>query len=216
MKVKTAIIEDQSILVDAYTSILNKIPDYNFDITRSANYDEAIQHLKINKTDLVILDLQLSTSQSGKHNCGEDIAEFTRKHFPKTKIIILTNITNRIRIKGVQKYINPESLMIKSNINSDFFRTAIIKVLNNGRVNCSHIDLVYCFNWKINESILDKYDRKIIYYLSEGEKTKDLKNFIPLSTRTIEVRKSKLIELLNHKNDVNFNLIKEAKKLGFI
>ena len=49
-----------------------------------------------------------------------------------------------------------------------------------------------------------------------GKKTKDLTKHIPLSTRAIEVRKTKLKTLLDTGNDVDFNLVKGAKKMGLI
>ena len=94
-------------------------------------------------------------------------------------------------------------------------KIAINKVLN-GQKYYSKIIEGYRNETVINGITIDNFDRQILYHLSMGEKTKDLAKYIPLSTRAIEVRKTKLKTLLDDKNDDNFNLVKSAKKIGII
>ncbi len=105
--------------------------------------------------------------------------------------------------------------MIKSDIDSTDLKIAINKVLN-GQKYYSKTIKGYQNETVINGITIDNFDRQILYHLSMGEKTKDLAKYIPLSTRAIEVRKTKLKTLLGDKNDDNFNLVKSAKKNGII
>lgn len=214
-RLNVLIIEDHKIIARAYKNILNEIEDYQFCINFAENCDEAIFQISNNENDIVILDLQLPTSKDDKFLSGEDVGLFLRKKTPKTKIIILTSITNQIRVLNIVKEINPEGYMIKSDIDVKDLKDSIHSVLQGKHFYSKTIK-------KITEVItykgvtIDDFDRQILYHLSMGEKTKDLYKYIPLSTRAIEVRKTKLKTLLDVNKDDNFNLVKEAKKLGFI
>ncbi|GGD24849.1 response regulator [Hyunsoonleella pacifica] len=209
------IIEDHKIIARAYKNILNEIEDYEFCINFAQNCDEAVEQISSVENDIVILDLQLPTSENNKFLSGEDLGLLIRKKTPKTKIIILTSITNQIRVLNIVKEINPEGYMIKSDVDVKDFKDSIHSVLQSKYFYSKTIKkTTEVINYK--GVTIDDFDRQILYHLSMGEKTKDLYKYIPLSTRAIEVRKTKLKTLLDINKDNNFNLVKAAKKLGFI
>lgn len=209
------IIEDSAIIANAYKNILNEITNVSFNIAFAKNCDEAVQKVQRVKTQIVFLDLQLPISKNERFICGEDLGLLIRKESPNTKILVLTSITDQIRIKNIINEIHPEGFMIKSDIDGIDLKNAIISTLK-GKTYYSKTIESYTRKTYANKVTIDDFDRQILYHLSMGEKTKDLSNFIPLSTRAIEVRKTKLKNLLDTKNDKNINLVKEAKKLGFI
>lgn len=209
------IIEDHKIIAHAYKNILNEIKDYEFSIKFAQNCDEALEEISSIENDIVILDLQLPTSKNNKFLSGEDLGLLIRKKTHKTKIIILTSITNQIRVLNIVKEIRPEGYMIKSDIDVKDLKDSIYSVLQGKHFYSKTIKkITEVINYK--GVTIDDFDRQILYHLSMGEKTKDLYKYIPLSTRAIEVRKTKLKTLLDTNKDDNFNLVKEAKKLGFI
>jgi len=63
---------------------------------------------------------------------------------------------------------------------------------------------------------LDEINRKILYHLSKRVKTKNLVNHVPLSLSAIEKRKSDIKMILGVENADDEELLKKAKKLGFI
>ncbi|MDO5969522.1 response regulator [Flavivirga aquimarina] len=209
------IIEDSSIIANAYKNILNEITDTIFNIFFAKNCDEAIHKIRRIKTQVVLLDLQLPISKNERYICGEDLGLLIRKESPDTKILVLTSVTDQARIQNIINEIQPEGFMIKSDIDGIDLKNALTSTLMGKRYYSKTIE-GYTRKAYANRVAIDDLDRRILYHLSMGEKTKDLSNFIPLSTRAIEVRKTKLKNLLDTKNSGNFNLVKEAKKLGFI
>lgn len=64
--------------------------------------------------------------------------------------------------------------------------------------------------------ILDKIDRQLLFELSNGAKTKELKEVLFLSIAGIERRKRKLKELFGVKKKSDRELVRVAKNKGFI
>ncbi|MDO5979868.1 response regulator [Flavivirga spongiicola] len=209
------IIEDSAIIANAYKNILSEITNVVFNVTFAKNCDEAIHKIQRIKTQIVLLDLQLPISKNERFICGEDLGVLIRKESPDTNILILTSITDQSRIQNIINEIHPEGFMIKSDIDGIDLKNAILNTFK-GKTYYSKTIEGYTRKTFANKITIDDFDRQILYHLSMGEKTKDLSNYIPLSTRAIEVRKTKLKNLLDTKNNENFNLVKEAKKLGFI
>ena len=67
-----------------------------------------------------------------------------------------------------------------------------------------------------NDFILDDIDRKILYELSLGAKTKELPSIVMLSINAIEKRKRHLKHIFEIKNADDRELIVIAKEKGFI
>ena len=67
-----------------------------------------------------------------------------------------------------------------------------------------------------NHDNVDAINRKLIYQLSIGTKTKDLPNFIPLSLPGIERRKRLLKSMFDIEGRSDKTLIKVAKEKGFL
>ncbi len=66
-----------------------------------------------------------------------------------------------------------------------------------------------------NDFVLDDVDRNILYHLSKGVMTKDLKQFISLSIAGIEKRKRHLKQIFEIDGG-DIMLVDKAKELGFI
>lgn len=211
--ISVLIIEDHSIIAKAYKYILDSIANTKFNICFALNCDEAIQHIQHKNNQLVLLDLQLPVSENERYLSGDDLGVLIRKTSMKTKIIILTSISNPLRIISIINTISPEGFILKSEIDSKQLKSAIEVVLL-GKIFYSKTIKKYVEKTDLKGVVLDDLDRQILYHLSMGEKTKDLSKHIPLSTRAIEVRKTKLKKVLLTNGDSN--LIKEAKKLGII
>ena len=67
-----------------------------------------------------------------------------------------------------------------------------------------------------SELEINENDRKILFYLSEGVRTKDLIKKVPLSLASIEKRKSILKKIFEVDRKGDLALIIHARKNGFI
>ena len=211
--ISVLIIEDCSIIADAYKYILDGIANTKFKIRFAINCDQALQHILDKNNQLVLLDLQLPVSKNERYISGDDLGLLIKQTSIKTKVVVLTSISNPLRIINIINAINPEGFILKSDIDSKQLKSAIKNILQ-GNTFYSKTIKKYADIKNFKRVAIDDLDRQILYHLSMGEKTKDLSKHIPLSTRAIEVRKTKLKRLLVTKG--SSNLIKEAKKLGIV
>ncbi|MFT5217594.1 MAG: hypothetical protein ACI83H_002734 [Glaciecola sp.] len=67
-----------------------------------------------------------------------------------------------------------------------------------------------------NDIYLDDVNRKILHLLSQGIKTRSLKEYIDLSMSAIEKRKKSLKELFLIEDGKDETLLNEARKKGFL
>lgn len=209
------IVEDCTLIAEAYRRILLEITTFDFSIKLALNCDEAIKKINQINYQIILLDLQLPTSSNEKFTCGEDVGLYFRRKFPLSKIIILTSYANSLRALNIINGINPEAFLVKSDISEKSLKQAITDVLLKDKKYYSNVINGYAESTFSNNQKIDDFDRKILYHLSMGEKTKDISNFVALSYRAIEDRKNKLKILFNITEN-NTTLVKEAKKKGII
>ena len=65
-------------------------------------------------------------------------------------------------------------------------------------------------------SSIDETDRKMLYQLSLGTKTKDIGQYVNLSYRAVEDRKRKLKEIFGVSGEGNKALLEKARESGYI
>jgi len=170
---------------------------------------------------LVLLDLHLPASQDKKFISGEDIALWLRDKYPKTKIIIITSISDSERIRSIQKHINPEGFIIKSDMEQSLDLLTASQDLLNDKTYYSKTIKIFTDNNnnnnnKVNGHIIDEIDRRILYHLAMGEKNKDIAILVSISIRTVEERKARLKDIFAITKGSTTNLIKEAKRRHLI
>jgi DNA-binding NarL/FixJ family response regulator len=215
--VKTLIVEDFPATAEAYGTIISTTNDFIFKVKIAHNCDEAIDALKRTTKDLVLLDIQIPASEDAKFISGEDIGLWLRKNHPKTKIIIITYISDAERIRSILKHIKPEGFFIKSDLDFISLSTAVQDILNGGGYFSKKIkQFTTNNNNEVNGHKIDDIDRKILYHLSRGEKNKDIANLVCISLRTVEERKARLKDVFGIAKYSSTNLIKEAKRRNFV
>jgi DNA-binding NarL/FixJ family response regulator len=221
--INVLIIEDEPLTADSYVRAFDFISQKNsnlkFKISIANNCDAALQ--EIDKAlrgfpfDLVFLDISLNSSQDKKLISGEDIGIKLRYLFGNLKIIVSTVHTNNYRLANIFKNINPEGLLIKSELTYQTLIESIENVIQ-GIPSYTVSVLKHIRQHMTNDFVLDTIDRQLLYHLSEGTKTKDLPEILPLSLRGVEKRKHKLKQLLGTQINSDKELIKNAKKCGFV
>lgn len=212
------IIDDHHSIIEGYKNVLSRNKTYKLQIFKANSCDQAVKEINKAKSrnpfDLIFIDIQLPPSQDETITSGEDLAQIINKEFPKTKIIISTMFDTPQRLDNILRTIPHNGILIKSDSTAKIILEAFDTVLKGGSFYSKTVEKIKNKIISNNET-LDDYNRKIIYHLSKGVKTKDLIKYIPLSLSAIEKRKTNIKQIFNvSKGDEQ--LLIEAKKRGFI
>ncbi len=224
IKYVVLIIDDHPLIVSAYRDALDFISKKNqeisFHIKTASDCETAFVQIeasenKIQKFDLIFLDIKLPPSKNHKILNGEGLGIIIKERLPDCKIIISTTFNDNFRIYNIFQSINPEGFLIKNEITSKELTSAIEDVLNN-KLYYSDTVTKHLRNEASNNLFLDKIDRKILFELSRGTKMSKLPNFVPLSLAGIEKRKRRLKELFGVTKENDKSLIVVAREKGFV
>lgn len=82
----------------------------------------------------ILLDVDMKKSEIGDTQSGEDLAKRIKTKYPQTKIIALTEKKNSLRLYQIVKDINPEAVIIKTELEKEVFLKAIKTVLAQQKV----------------------------------------------------------------------------------
>jgi len=219
------IVKGYPLLVEAYHRLLNNLGNssrmgFRVIIETAVDYHEAIElferlWLSERRVDLVLLDLKVFNSIRNGYIAGEDVGLFVRQSHPDAKIIFITTFMNQYRIHSILKSIKPEGFLLESDVDSTIFKRAIKEVLNDSFYYSRKIS-----RWinKFDQTgvVLDKWDRRLLYELSQNVKMKDLPNILPLSLAAIEKRKRRIKTLFEVEQGDDYQLLLKARMYGFV
>ncbi len=221
--INVLMVDDHKMTLVGYSSALEALNqedcEYIFKIQHATTFEEALY--KLNETfnyrplHLVFLDIQMPKHTDKKYQTGEDLGIEIRKRFPKTKIIVITTFDNNLLIPNLLESINPEGLMIKSDVTPSNFPQAVLDVLEDPPYYSKTVTK-YLRKQQFIKYHLDRWDRLMLYYISVGKLTKDLPNYIPLSIAGIEKRKKRLKEIFEVEEGNDIDLVMRARDKGFI
>ncbi len=218
------IIDDHPLISEAYRSAFLHIAKQNdaisFDIHVAHTCDDAYQLIQEHATpekgvDVIFLDISLPPSKDGEIISGEDLGLIINELLPDARIIVSTTFNDNYRVHSIFKNINPDGFLIKNDITPIELVTAIKEVISDPPYYSKTV-MKLLRNQVSNDFLLDDIDRKILYELSIGTKTKDLPNLVPLSFSGVERRKRHLKQIFNIDSPDDRELILLAKEKGFI
>ena len=223
MQLKILIVDDHPVIVEAYSNILASagLDSYDFIIDTANNCDTAIEKIENSAKslhyDVLFFDVKLPPSTNNNIISGEGLAVFAKKLLPKARIAVLTMFNESHRINNILKTVNPDGLLIKNDLSSKEFLTAFDVILNDPPYYSKTVAKYFRKQaTSFQEPPLDDINRKIIFYLSKGVKTKNLTNYVNLSLSAIEKRKTQIKNMLELENANDEELIEAAKNKGFI
>ncbi|WP_347923987.1 DNA-binding response regulator [Pontimicrobium sp. SW4] len=218
---KILMVDDHPMIIEGYqmTLVATKKSHQHLDIDIAHDCDMAneliLKAAKNEPYDVLFFDISLPASKDGLITSGEDLAKIARVYLPKAKVIILTMFNESFRILNIIKGINPEGLLIKSDLTSSELAEAFQHILSSPPYYSSTVSAF--LNTAITSDIyLDETNRKILHLLSQGVKTKSLKEHIDLSMSAIEKRKKHLKLLFDVEDGKDETLLKEARERGFL
>ena len=220
-KLKILMVDDHPMIIEGYqnTLLATKKVDDDLSIDIAHDCDKANDLMKIAANsepyDVLFFDISLPASRDGLITSGEDLAKIARTYLPDAKVIILTMFNESFRILNIIKEINPEGLLIKSDLTSSELAEAFQHILVDPPYYSSTVNNF--LKTTISSDIyLDEINRKILHLLSQGIKTRSLKEYIDLSMSAIEKRKKHLKDLFLVEDGKDETLLNEARKKGFL
>ena len=164
---------------------------------------------------ILLLDIQLSADKENPTRSGEELGVIAREVSPDSKIVFMSSFSDNYRINSIMQSVDPEGYMVKSEIDEASLRAMVRTVLENPPYYTQRA--LAAIRKKMANSIdLDENDKKILYHLSIGTKTKDMVNHISLSLPSIENRKRQIKSLFGIEKQNDQALISEARRRGFI
>ncbi len=220
---KILMVDDQPMIIEGYqmTLVATKKPHQHLDIDIAHDCDMAFELIKKASItqeslyDVCFFDISLPASKDGLITSGEDLAKLARKYLPNAKVVILTMFNESFRILNIIKGINPEGLLIKSDLTSSELAEAFQHILTSPPYYSSTVN-GFLKTTVTSDIYLDETNRKILHLLSKGVKTKSLKTHIDLSMSAIEKRKKHLKLLFDVEDGKDETLLKEARNKGFL
>lgn len=221
-RIRILMTDDHPMILEGYQNTLlsTKKPEQNLKIDTANNCDQSIAAMtssiaKDEPYDVLFIDIKMPPSQDGKFKSGVDLAVHARKILPKAKIVILTMFNETYRIHNIVEQIKPEGFLIKSDLTSSELASAFQAILCNPPFYSGTVSS-YLKQTLVSDINLDDKNRKILYLLSQGVKTKNLAEHVDLSLSAVEKRKKQLKVLFAVDDGQDETLLSEAKRLGFI
>lgn len=214
-------VDDHPIIIEGYQNTLmaTKNDDQVLLIDTANDCDTANMLLhkaaKEKPYDLCFFDISLPSSSDGKITSGEDLAKIAKNILPNTKIIILTMFNESYRIHNIIKEISPDGFLIKSDMTSMELAEAFQHILVSPPYYSSTVNN-YLKKSVTSDIYIDDINRKILHLLSQGIKTRSLKEYIDLSMSAIEKRKKQMKLLFSVTDGKDETLLSIAREMGYL
>ena len=214
-------VDDHEMTTMGYKFILEdtEFEDFKVQMDTAKSYEESTQKIEEASRgipyDILLLDIQLANPTDGPAKTGEDIGIFARKTSPASKIVYMSSFSDNYRINSIMQSVDPEGYMVKSEIDQQSLQ-AMVNTEITAPPYYTQKALVAIRKKMAQDISLDENDKKILYHLSIGTKTKDMVNFISLSLPGIENRKRQLKSLFGVEKQNDQALITASRNRGFI
>ncbi|MEX0291215.1 MAG: histidine kinase [Flavobacteriaceae bacterium] len=219
--IKILAVDDHEMTTLGYKFILEdtEFQDFKVKMETAKSFDSAKQKIsdaaKSIPYDIILLDIQLSQNNEAPPKSGEELGIFAREVSPSSKIVFMSSFSDNYRINSILKSVDPEGYMVKSEIDQMSLQ-AMVRTVTSNPPYYTQKALMAIRKKMANDINLDDNDKKILYYLSIGTKTKDMVNHISLSLPGIENRKRHLKVLFGVEKQNDQALITESRNRGFI
>lgn len=214
-------VDDHEMITTGYKYLLEaaEFEDFTVKVETANSYETGKQKIEDSarsfKYDLILMDIQLMETHSEEPRTGEDLGILARKIVPDTKIVFMSSFSDNYRINSILKNVNPDGYMVKSEIDEKSLLTMVKGVMDSPPYYSQKA--LAAIRKKISQdTVLDDNDKKILYHVSIGTRTKDMVAHINLSLAGIENRKRQLKIIFGVEKQNDLALITEAKIRGFI
>lgn len=189
----------------------------HFSIYKALSLIEAFDFLILKSIsfDIIFLDICMEPFPEKKLFSGEDLGRLIIEKHPKTKILVLTSLSDKYRLAHIFKELNPDGFLIKSEVNETCLVQAIQGVLN-GRPSYSPTILKLLRDEFVSSFKLNQEEKDFLYLLSKGIPSKEIPEHLPWSLSKVEKQKQLLREKLMVEKSNVLALVYRAKDMGII
>lgn len=219
--VKILTVDDHEMTMIGYKYILEEAQFDDFmvsvDTANSINLgvQKIEQSLKNLLYDIILLDVNLSNNEEGDSRTGEDLGIFARQIVPGSKIVYLSSFSDNYRINSILSKVNPDGYMVKSEVDEKTLVTMVKTILESPPYYTQKA-LSAIRKKMSSDFLLDENDKKILYNLSIGTRTKEMVALVSLSLAGIENRKRQLKVIFGVEKQSDQALVNEARNRGFL
>ena len=196
------IADDHAIVVDGLTEILKSQPRYK--VHGTASNGEEVQKLMLDhRADVVILDINMP-----KMN-GIECTGWLKKHFPQTKVIILTMFPEKIYIDELIKA-GADGCLLKSRGSQDLLDA--IERVTEGR---SYFDTMSDFAARKAPADFNLSDREIeiIRHVVNGSTSVEIAEVLFISEHTVKTHRKNILKKLDINSTAQLTIFAINNKL---
>ncbi len=182
-------------------NIVNNVTDYN----------SVLDILKNKSIDVLVIDMELEGLTS------INAIKAAVKNYPKTKIIIYSNLSENIYAPNA----------IKAGVSAFIPKTQTLEVLESAILKVSQGEIIFNEDVKMKLALIAKQNKndrlyrklssreiEVLRYLSDGKKNNEIARILSLNEKTISTYKLRLLTKLNVTNLVD--LVNKAKSLDVV
>lgn len=199
MSIRILIVDDHSITREGLKVLLNKMD--NFEVVAEAeNGRVALSLTRKVQPDVIVMDINMPDLN------GVDASRQILAEFPQIKIIALSMYSDKSYVRGMLK--SGVAGYLLKNCAFEELSTAIQTVMRNQTylspkiseiVRKEFIKMMSTGETGNTELLTDK-EREVLQLIAEGRKTKEIAEQLHISVKTVEARRSKIMEKLNINN----------------
>jgi DNA-binding NarL/FixJ family response regulator len=219
--VRILAVDDHEMIVLGYKYTLeaSTFEDYEVVVHTASSYEAGKKEIESSAKrmpyDIILLDIQMFPESAKEERNGEDLGLLAKEISPSSKVVFLSSFSDSYRINNILKNVNPDGYMVKSEVDGKTLQAMVKTVLTN--LPYYTAAALQAIRRKMaNEDQIDERDKKILYQLSIGTKTKDISTIVAAASTTVENRKRQLKIMLGVEKGNDFALIEQARKRGFI
>ena len=200
--IRLLIVEDQAIVLDALTALLNLEDDLTV-VATAMDGKQAIEHCKKTEIDIVISDIEMPIMD------GLALAQQLHDDYPKIKTIILTTFSKQGYVKRSQKA-KVNAYLLKDSPSDLLVET--IKAVNSGKIIIAP-ELISEV-WRNNIEPLNKKEQTLLIMAHQGLKSTDIAKKMNLSPGTVRNYAHSACQKLGAKNRIEAATI--AYRMGWL
>lgn len=199
MNIRILIVDDHSITREGLKVLLNKIENFEV-IAEAENGRVALSMARKLQPDVVVMDINMPDLN------GVDASRQILSELPQTRIIALSMYSDKSYVRGMLK--SGVAGYLLKNCAFEELQGAIDTVMRGQTylspkiseiVRKEFVKMMTTEEIGTTELLTDK-EREVLQLIAEGRKTKEIAERLHISVKTVEARRSKIMEKLNINN----------------
>jgi DNA-binding NarL/FixJ family response regulator len=193
-KMRTLIVEDQTVMRDGLQALLASEPDFEV-VGATAEGESAIRAAATLHPNIILMDLSIS------HMSGTDaITRIKRKH-PEIKIVVLT-LHKEDKFIQAALQAGADAYVLKDDNREELFTALLTAVTGRRYLSPSILERVIMgYLDRTTETpsweILTDREQEVMKLIAEGYRTKDIAAQLTVSPRTVETHRTNLMKKLD-------------------